>query len=167
MGNVPVGCLFDYLELGLGRKGVTSLSILAGFFFSLDSLIRHERLLRCLARYIDKYLYLQFTNRDCPEIFLQVYQREAVVFLVQYYPYHISGTSCCQPLVMLLLVLLSFSLLTTAAIRVLLLQAQCHRLQNALPGQVLIPTPSNVGTEWCYWGANVAFLQWILSRSVI
>lgn len=58
MGNVPVGCLFDYLELGLGRKGVTSLSILAGFFFSLDSLIRYERLLRCLARYIDKYLYL-------------------------------------------------------------------------------------------------------------
>lgn len=58
MGNVPVGCLFDYLELGLGSKGVTSLSILAGFFFSLDSLIRYERLLRCLARYIDKYLYL-------------------------------------------------------------------------------------------------------------
>lgn len=48
MGNIPVGSLLGYLELGVGRKSVTSLSILAKLF-SLDLGIRHECLLRCLA----------------------------------------------------------------------------------------------------------------------
>lgn len=57
VGNIPVGCLFGYLELGVGKKSVTSLSILAGLF-SLDLGISHEHLLRCLARYTYKYFYL-------------------------------------------------------------------------------------------------------------
>lgn len=155
MEKIPVSCLPCSLKLGLGREGMTSLSIWEGFWqpgLKQQSPKRTEAF-----NQVNMYFYLQLANLLTQKYGLKAPEGDSGCFrivlplaplkncLLSTSGDRLSVAACPVSLQPCLPQCLSSPSSPTSTSILRLLQ---HVLQNGLRCQMMLPTCNNVGTRW-------------------